>query len=83
MMKIALYITDGLEQIVLTPETDMEKSILGSLRKGDRDMSIVTGQFYECQGGWLREGRGPDSTMIVLRPKPAPAPELPLSGDEE
>ena len=30
-MKIALYIEDGLEQIVLTPEGDTEKAILGKL----------------------------------------------------
>ncbi len=30
-MKIALYIKDGLEQIVLTPETETETAILGKL----------------------------------------------------
>lgn len=79
-MRIALYIEDGLEQIVLTPESETEKAILGKLHDGSRDMSIVKGSFYECRGGWVRHrlhevsttyGRsetGDDSSMIVLRP---------------
>lgn len=83
-MKIALYIEDGLEQIVLTPETETEKAILGKLDDGSRELSIVHGSFYEVRGGWTRyasggwvtgsrfdEGKRRDdaSTMIVLRQK--------------
>lgn len=80
-MKIALYIEDGLEQIVLTPETDTEKGILGKMHDGTRELSIKHGSFYACQGGWTRhakqswtdgvyfpsESRDDESTMIVLR----------------
>lgn len=72
-MKIALYIEDGLEQIVLTPEGDTEKNILGKLHDGTRTLSIHKGQFYPCAGGWTRHrdpGYTQDSTMIVLRPEP-------------
>ncbi|RYY67679.1 MAG: hypothetical protein EOO12_00030 [Chitinophagaceae bacterium] len=81
-MRIALYIQDGLEQIVLTPESDTEKAIVGKLHDGTRDLSILKGSFYECRGGWMRHGvhtihttygrseENDDSTMIVLRPKP-------------
>lgn len=72
-MKIALYIEDGLEQIVLTPESDTEKGILGKLHDGLRELSIKRGAFYACMGGWTRQGSlnmsrsEPDeSTMIVL-----------------
>ncbi len=76
-MKIALYIEDGLEQIVLTPETVTEKGIVGKLHDGSRDLTIAKGSFYACQGGWTRHrmygdyGSATDdtSTMIVLRPK--------------
>lgn len=44
-MKIALYIADGLEQIILTPEDDGEKAILGKLTD-DYTLSVKTGQFY-------------------------------------
>lgn len=72
-MRIALYIEDGLEQVVLTPETDTEKAILGKLHDGSRALSIKRGGFYGCQGGWVRHnlewggtGKEDHSTMIVL-----------------
>ena len=79
-MKIALYIEDGLEQIVLTPESETETAILGKLHDGSRELSIKKGSFYHTRGGWQRYqqyteylayGRssdGDESTMIVLRP---------------
>lgn len=76
-MKIALYIEDGLEQVVLTPESETEKGIIGKLHDGSRELSIKRGSFYGCRGGWVRHERDDDtSTMIVLRvpaPKVAPA----------
>lgn len=82
-MKIALYIEDGLEQIVLTPETETERGIVGKLSDGSRTMSIKRGSFYDCRGGWKRhkdtytdapwlsyektEDKD-DSTIIVLSP---------------
>jgi hypothetical protein len=87
-MKIALYIEDGLEQIVLTPEGEAEANILGKLHDGSRSLEIHSGTFYDCRGGWKRwkaplyspydnaETRHQDeSTMIVLRPKPPEPPQ--------
>jgi hypothetical protein len=89
-MKIALYIEDGLEQIVLTPESDTEKGILGKLHDGSRNMELKKGSFFRCQGGWMRHGihevhslygrseSNDESTMIVLSvkpPKPQPDPD--------
>jgi len=68
-MKIALYIEDGREQIVLTPQSDTEKAILGKLHDGSRVLNIVRGAFYACQGGWTRHGSNDDSTMLVLSPE--------------
>ena len=65
-MKIALYIEDGLEQIVLTPEGKTEEGILGKLHDGTRELSIKRGGFYACRGGWTRQRIDDDSTMIVL-----------------
>ena len=75
-MKIALYIEDGLEQIVLTPETDTEKGILGKMHDGSRELAVHKGQFYACQGGWTRHGaeKADTSTIVVLRPTKEPAP---------
>lgn len=78
-MKIALYIEDGLEQIVLTPESDTEKSILGKIHDGTRTLDLKKGTFYDCRGGWKRHGahrvsnlyghseENDTSTMIILR----------------
>lgn len=67
-MKVAIYIEDGLEQIVLTPQSDLEKSALEKMASG-RSMRIHKGGFYECRGGWVRQQDGPsqNSTIIVLR----------------
>lgn len=71
-MKIALCIMDGLEQFVLTPESDVEKRLIGVLTdRRQTDMSIHRGSFYECNGGWYRQGLGDDSAIICLRPKQA------------
>lgn len=72
-MKIALYIEDGLEQIVLTPDSDTEAAILKKLDDGSRELSIKSGSFYACQGGWMRQGSDDKSTMIVLRKRATPA----------
>ncbi len=70
-MKIALYIDSGLEQIVLTPQTDTEHALLKRLHDGTRDFSIHRGGFYECSGGWVRHGEEEyQSTLIVMRPQP-------------
>lgn len=67
-MKIALYIEDGLEQIVLTPQSESETAILEKLHDGTRNLSVHRGSFYSCQGGWVRQrDMTQDSTMLVLR----------------
>lgn len=79
-MKIALYVEDGLEQIVLTPETETESGIVGKLHDDGRTLSVKRGSFFKCQGGWVRyaqpwrdtydtKDRDDDSTMIVLERK--------------
>lgn len=63
-MHVALVIMDGHEQIVLTPDTDLEKALLARL---DRDrVTIKRGSFYHCQGGWYRQSGGDESTILIL-----------------
>lgn len=89
-MKIALYIEDGLEQIVLTPESKQESDILGRIHDGSRSIELRRGDFYECRGGWVRwkqpqsgmfshgDSRNHDeSTMIVLRERAVEETQLP------
>lgn len=79
-MKVALYIEEGREQIVLTPENDTEKMVLAKLEDSSRTIEIKHGSFYACQGGWTRhkqsfvgmydnERKDDHSTMIVLSAK--------------
>ena len=69
-MKIALYIEDGLEQIVLTPESKVEKDILAKLHDGTRNLHIARNSFYYTRGGFIRQGAEDSSTMIVLSAEP-------------
>ena len=56
-MKTAIYIEDGVVQLVLTPESDWEKNALSSFKTDDGkiDASIFSGSFYDCRGGWVRQ----------------------------
>jgi hypothetical protein len=84
-VKIALYIEDGLEQIVLTPTSDTEEAILEKIHDGSRQLSIKRGEFYGCAGGWVRQRKkynspyysdepNDKSTMIILTPAPEQPP---------
>ena len=53
-MKTAIYIEDGTVQLVITPESEFEKSSLRSFESTDMTAKIMTGTFYGCQGGWIR-----------------------------
>jgi hypothetical protein len=66
-MKTALYMEDGLEQVVLTPEGETERAVLARLHDGSRSLAIRWGSFYECRGGWVRQGTDDISTIIVMR----------------
>ena len=65
-MRIALYTEDRRDQIILTPESDSEKAILGKLHDCKHILSIFRGEFYACRSGWTREGLDKTSTILVL-----------------
>lgn len=69
-MKIAYYLEEGTEQLVLTPENDYEEKMLAILDKPS-DIEIYKGHFYPCQGGWIRHSDNEDVTsrMIVMKAK--------------
>jgi len=68
-MKVAFFVEEGREQVILTPETASEKSIISRMHDGTRVISILKGEFYRCQGGWSRQGSSEDSTILVLDKK--------------
>ncbi len=57
-MKTAIYIEDGVVQLVLTPESDFEKNAIGSFENASTVTEIRAGGFYDCQGGWTRMVEG-------------------------
>lgn len=65
-MKFGIHITPEGTQIVLTPETEWEKMATKDLVKFHTAATIFRGSYYNCQGGWLREGTDTDCLMIVL-----------------
>lgn len=54
-MKTAIYIEDGVVQLVLTPEGDFEKNALRSFEANGLETQIFAGSFYDCRGGWTRQ----------------------------
>lgn len=54
-MKTAIYIEDGVVQLVLTPESDFEKNALKSFQTEPLKAQMFTGTFYDCNGGWTRQ----------------------------
>ena len=66
-MKTAIYLTQDTAQIVLTPEYEFEKSIVNLLNKGQRGCKLHTGSFYECEGGWMRQGNDDFSFIVVIK----------------
>lgn len=63
-MKTAIYIEDGVAQIVLTPESEWEKRVVEGIKTGDT-FQVMRGRFYECVGGWNRTDRSGDSSLIL------------------
>jgi len=64
-MKTAIYIENGVTQLVLTPENDWEKQVIGCIEEGGQSVKITRGSFYECRGGWNRMGI--DETSLIIR----------------
>jgi hypothetical protein len=54
-MKTAIYIEDGVVQLVLTPQNEFEKDALGSFHERKLEARILSGSFYDCRGGYTRQ----------------------------
>lgn len=70
-MKTAIYIEDGIVQLVLTPESDFEKKAIKSFQDKTTTTKIFNGSFYDCRGGWARQtdnsyaSEDSDSSLIL------------------
>ena len=92
-MKTAIYIEDGLVQLVITPETKFEKNALSSFDTEPLEAKIFNGTFYDCRGGWVRQnevydhnrlhgGGGQDDKSIILQVKKPKSSDLIKEGEE-
>lgn len=71
-MKIALVITDGVEQIVLTPANKTEQKLIERITN-DKVMKVSNAAFYETTGDYYRFGNREEeqkSTIITLSHPP-------------
>lgn len=74
-MKTAIYIEDGIVQLVITPENDFEKNALTSFESRPLEAKIFAGSFYDCRGGWVSQsnyypptyGSGSTDRSIILK----------------
>lgn len=79
-MKVAIYIEQGVTQLVLTPTTDWERAVTDKLvPSGDSTVRVRRGEFYECQGGWFRHGAFPhanEKSLILRIDEPVRPPSI-------
>lgn len=54
-MKTAIYIEDGVVQLVVTPESEFEMNALSSFENKELYALVFSGSFYDCRGGWTRQ----------------------------
>lgn len=54
-MKTAIYIEDGVVQLVVTPESEFEKNALSGFEDKPLEAKIFVGSFYDCRGGWVKQ----------------------------
>jgi hypothetical protein len=54
-MKTAIYIEDGVVQLVITPENKFEKNAVSMFLDKPLQVQIFDGSFYDCRGGWIRQ----------------------------
>lgn len=83
-MKTAIYIEDGVVQLVITPESEFEKAALRSFEREPIEAKVFSGAFYDCRGGWVRQsgdypnhGFGGDTSEKSLILRMSAKPELP------
>ena len=71
-MKTAIVMRGKVRQLVLTPEDDTERTMLGVFADKEH-LRTYLGRFEieHCQGGWLREFPSHDSLLIVYNPENA------------
>jgi len=66
-VKTAIYVEDGVDQIVLTPETEFEKKALSAFTSKMMIIEMFEGSFYDCQGGWVRRDPRDSNNSLIIK----------------
>lgn len=91
-MKTAIYIEDGVVQLVITPDSEFEKAAIASFGEKPLSVKVFEGSFYNTQGGWIRHkdtpvdrmywhGRKDDQSLILRIDEAKTTAALPSAGD--
>lgn len=75
-MLTALIVTDGLSQIMLTPETEADTIAIALLTREHLNIQVHRySGLIECQAGYLRDYPGqPETSVVITFRKPTPDP---------
>lgn len=71
-MKAAIYVEDGVTQLILTPETNFEKEAVAKFENNELSAKIIIGSFYDCQGGFIRQSTTGSSIILRVNDEPEP-----------
>ena len=82
-MKTSLVFMDGVCQVALTPESEIDKAVCDVLQKYDQQatLTIKRTQFYKTQGNYIyghdlhHNDRAPKDILLVITPMTWPADE--------
>jgi hypothetical protein len=70
-MKTAIYIENGITQLVLTPESEWEKNAIRCIETGAPAVKIIRASFYETRSGYIRQGQDNESIILTTTQRPA------------
>ena len=75
-MLTSFIVTDGLSQIMLTPETEADKIAISLLTREPLNIHVHRHSgLLECQAGYLRDYPGqPETSAVITFRKPTPDP---------
>jgi len=69
-MKTAIYIEDGIVQLVLTPDSEFERNAVSTFANKPFDAVFREGSFYTCAGGWIRHNEQDRSLILIALTAP-------------
>lgn len=68
-MKTLLITEENRKEIIFSPETKFEESLVKMFGEGTKEAQIYLGEYYHCQGGWTKEGGSKNSLIVVFDKK--------------